>query len=106
MDQFQFLPESYTIETSKDMDKNPILINILQNKEEKSIWICKPGENSNRGRGIRIFHKAEKIIKFLEQKAGEKWILQKYISKPLLLGGQNWNNTPMRKFDIRMYGIA
>ena len=22
-----------------------------------AIWICKPGENSNRGRGIRIFKK-------------------------------------------------
>ena len=30
-----------------------------------AIWIVKPGKNSNRGRGIRIFSQVLKIKKFL-----------------------------------------
>lgn len=37
---------------------------------------------------------------------GDKWVIQKYISKPLLIGGRNWANSPQRKFDIRMYALA
>ena len=33
-------------------------------------------------------------------------MVQKYISNPLLVGGYHWNNTPMRKFDIRIFGLA
>lgn len=43
---------------------------------------------------------------FLQQKPQEQWIIQKYITSPLLIGGPHWNNTPMRKFDIRMFGLA
>ena len=34
------------------------------------------------------------------------WVVQQYISRPLLIGGSLWGNTPMRKFDIRMFGLA
>jgi tubulin--tyrosine ligase/tubulin polyglutamylase TTLL9 len=33
-------------------------------------------------------------------------VVQKYIQNPLLIGGPHWKNTPLRKFDIRAYGLA
>lgn len=37
----------------------------IMKKEQNAIWIVKPGENSNRGRGIRIFERICNIKKFL-----------------------------------------
>lgn len=42
----------------------------------------------------------------MQQKPQEQWIIQRYITSPLLIGGPHWNNTPMRKFDIRIFGLA
>eukprot|EP00347_Sterkiella_histriomuscorum_P014857 403359260 len=36
-----------------------------------NLWILKPGENSNRGRGIVIMKKLSEIIQFLEEQKGE-----------------------------------
>ena len=33
-------------------------------------------------------------------------MVQKYIENPLLIGGPQWYNTPYRKFDIRVFGLA
>ena len=41
----------------------------------KTIWICKPGENANRGRGIKIFNNLNKIKKFLQQRTEENWVI-------------------------------
>mmetsp|Transcript_34251 Transcript_34251/g.52518 ORF Transcript_34251/g.52518 Transcript_34251/m.52518 type:complete len:121 (+) Transcript_34251:2792-3154(+) len=106
---FDILPETYLVSTQRDMSANPEFNDLLKrylDSNEPQIWICKPGQNSNRGRGIRIFTNLDKIRRFLEQKAGESWVIQKYISRPILIGGVHWNNTPMRKFDIRMFGLA
>ena len=78
----------------------------IMEENSEAIWIVKPGKNSNRGRGIRIFQEVTKIKKFLQSKMGEEWIIQRYINTPMLIGGPNWKNTPMRKFDIRMFGLA
>jgi hypothetical protein len=37
----------------------------VMEESPEAIWIVKPGKNSNRGRGIRIFSQVPKIKKFL-----------------------------------------
>jgi len=46
-----------------------------------SIWICKPGENANRGKGIVVLQNITEVSKFLESghKPGELWVVQRYI---------------------------
>jgi tubulin--tyrosine ligase len=36
-----------------------------KNKEYFNVWIVKPGENSNRGKGIRVFNNFEQIKKWV-----------------------------------------
>ena len=66
-----------------------------------NVWLLKPS-STNRGVGIEIMNKMDKIRSFLETKAGNAsmglnptWVLQKYIEDPLLVHG--------RKFDIRVW---
>lgn len=70
-----------------------------------SIWIVKPGENSNRGRGIQIFGEIEQIRDFIETTTREnylhpmtKFVIQKYMTNPLLI--------ERRKFDMRVFGVV
>ena len=67
-----------------------------EEKDEDNIWIIKPGENSNRGKGI-IITRDLKRIEDLEPTATHTYIIQKYIDKPLLIN--------KRKFDIRCFGL-
>jgi 5-formaminoimidazole-4-carboxamide-1-beta-D-ribofuranosyl 5'-monophosphate synthetase len=62
------------------------------------IWILKPGENTNRGKGIFLSKDEHEIKTFLESSINQKIIIQKYIINPLLIN--------KRKFDIRMYGLV
>lgn len=65
----------------------------------RNIWICKPGENSNRGNGITVVDTKEQLIdhvKPLESTTVKRSIIvQKYIENPYLI--------EKRKFDIRCY---
>ena len=70
-------------------------------EKSKNIWIVKPGENSNRGSGIKVCLNLEEIKAILKKKelysdgSYRTWIVQSYIEKPLLYH--------RRKFDIRHY---
>ena len=67
----------------------------------KTIWIVKPGENTNRGCGIQVCKELQQIRDIIQNTNvnGQKrsYIVQKYIEKPLL-----YKN---RKFDIRCYAL-
>ncbi|KAL4426888.1 hypothetical protein ABPG74_008812 [Tetrahymena malaccensis] len=60
-----------------------------------NIWILKP-DNMSQGKGIEIFQSLKAILSFLHYKpAFSKWVIQKYIERPLLYNG--------RKFDLRVW---
>ncbi len=39
------------------------------------VWIVKPGENSNRGRGIHLLSSMDEILSYLEESKDEKLVL-------------------------------
>lgn len=67
----------------------------------KSLWIVKPGENTNRGCGIQVSRDLEHIKNLVSNTNingnRRSYIIQKYIEKPLL-----YKN---RKFDIRCFTL-
>lgn len=60
-------------------------------KKNKNIWIIKPGENSNRGHGIRLSREFNEIKTYVDNIANSNEdrirsvIIQKYIDNPLLI---------------------
>ena len=69
--------------------------------KEENIWIVKPGENSNRGYGIKVCKTLDEIKNIIKQKEKchdgtyRTYIVQSYLEKPLLYH--------KRKFDIRHF---
>ena len=105
---FEFIPITFHI--SKGID-DPEYAKFLQlyftldekkkKKEIMNIWILKPGEFTNRGKGISVCSSLDDVkirLKGKEKCRNGKYhtfILQKYIEKPLLYN--------KRKFDIRHF---
>jgi len=65
-------------------------------KCNKNIWIVKPGENTNRGKGILVTKDFNEIKDFISNTT-HTYIIQKYIERPLLIH--------QRKFDIRCFAL-
>ena len=108
-DPFEILPVTYLIPSSANFEFHPQFKAFRTAAQEKgSIWIFKPGESSNQGKGIKVFKEYEKIKSHMaeycrsaENKRGQgrhrHAIIQKYIKKPLLVH--------RRKFDIRVFAL-
>ena len=69
---------------------------------KSSMWIVKPGENTNRGHGITLCNSLHEIQSTLSSNpypvTGEHtFIIQKYIERPFLIN--------KRKFDIRCFAM-
>ena len=62
----------------------------------QNLWIIKPGENSNRGQGIKVCKSLDEISTIVSS-TDHTFIVQKYIENPLLFC--------KRKFDIRCYSL-
>lgn len=105
-DVFDYLPESYELSEMT----HPIIDLLKEKGEEKEHWIIKPGENSNRGKGIIVTHTGTETIGELsnrlepstaespqKRRQTKSVVLQRYIV-PFL-----YNN---RKFDVRSYMLV
>ncbi len=73
-------------------------------KKGATHWIVKPGENTNRGFGIKICADLQQVREVLSNTvillSGKKrsYIVQRYITNPFLYKG--------RKFDIRCFALV
>jgi len=61
------------------------------------LWLLKPGQNANRGNGIKVCDSEEEVRKHLDSKE-RLFVVQKYMELPMLVH--------KRKFDIRAYCLV
>ncbi|CAI2383827.1 unnamed protein product [Moneuplotes crassus] len=99
-DPWKYLPITYLVTSTEDdaflkfVDETSA---DFEDPYKPNLWIIKPGECSNRGNGIKVCVSIEQIKSYIKQSKRKSYIIQKYISDPLL-----YNE---RKFDIRLFGL-
>ncbi len=92
-----FHPESYRLYVNGE--RKQFFSQLSHEKSPGNIWILKP-TNLSKGRGIEIFSDPVEIwhrFRSAEASDREKYVIQRYISNPLLLDG--------KKSEIRMYWL-
>lgn len=104
---FQDIPTTFHIRKGLEDPEYSNFLNCFNEMKEKTgqkLWILKPGERSNRGKGIDICDDLNQIKQIISSKSMHKngkimtYILQSYIENPLLYN--------KRKFDIRCYVLV
>jgi len=108
-DPAKVMPETYIVDLPEKMQGGRY---VLEHEEfqafakaftKDSWWIIKPGEEANRGHGIKVLNNMQKIKECLmyEFNNGPKQyktcIIQRYIENPFLVH--------RRKFDIRVFAL-
>eukprot|EP00439_Symbiodinium_sp_Y106_P081745 s829_g20.t2 len=95
-DPFGAIPLTFVVRTGSG---DPEFVRWLESFEElrarkESVWLVKPGDKANQGKGIVICDSVEEVRDAIDSKS-RSWVIQKYIEKPFLIH--------KRKFDIRSY---
>ena len=99
---FSTLPLTFHVKNGKTDEKflsfKAAYKEILETSEER-LWIVKPGENTNRGKGIKVCSSVEEVRDIVScPKENRTFVIQKYIEQPFLIN--------KRKFDIRCFGLV
>jgi tubulin---tyrosine ligase len=96
---FNYLPLTFHLKGPNDLEAWNQLQEAFQkraeeeqqsDKKSRNIWIVKPGENSNRGNGIRVCSTMLEIKEILRSGGSHKngmpktYIVQQYLDRPLL----------------------
>lgn len=92
---FEYLPLTFHITSYEDFTA------FKRETQGDEIWILKPGENSNRGKGIKLYKSIDEMERELEQNPyshSRTYVIQKYVKKPFLIN--------KRKFDIRCFALV
>lgn len=84
LDPFDFIPETYLVTPDPEDTRMEEFIEYSESLKNP-LWILKPGENSNRGRGIRLFTTTEELKALTKDNNSCVYVIQKYILNPLLI---------------------
>ena len=92
---FEKIPLTFHVESGLT---DPQFMIFASQFEEGSIWIIKPGECTNRGKGIKVSSSLSEIKSLVSRNTENRtYIIQRYLSNPLLIN--------KRKFDIRCFTL-
>lgn len=99
------IPKTFLINTKTCDEDIKNCLEEIKNEDPEGFqipWIIKPGEFSNRGKGIEMAYTEEevepKVKKLLENRKGNVVLVQKYLIDPVL-----YKN---RKFDLRCFAFV
>ena len=74
---FDYLPLTFHVHSTEENDEQfmefkQMYHEELEKNKRKRLWILKPGENSNRGKGITIHSDIDEIMSLINSTVGEK----------------------------------
>jgi hypothetical protein len=84
-----FYPQTFVLRSGDTKVEN-----LISSISSKDLWIIKPS-NLRCGQEIYLYHTLEEIVDFIDKNQDSEYVIQKYISNPLLYNG--------RKFDVRVH---